>query len=120
MAYAGDVLLDPSSGRRLIFRRTSAQTRGRLIEYALHFATDEQAPEPNVHLDREHVVEVVVGALVACVGGRLQRLRVGEVQLIDRGEAFAVWNPFPSPAAAVWQTFPALDTEAQLEAGVRP
>ena len=120
MAQAGDVLLDRRSGRRLIFRRTSAQTRGRLIEYALHFAPDEGPAEPCAQLDREHVLEVVLGKLVACVGGRLQRLSVGDVQLIGRGEAFAVWNPFPSPAAAVWQTFPALDTEAQLEAGVRP
>jgi mannose-6-phosphate isomerase-like protein (cupin superfamily) len=119
MARTGDVLLDPSSGRRLIFRRTSAQTRGRVTEYAVHFVANERQPEPLVHLDREHVLEVVLGSLVASVRGRQQGLSVGEVLLIAAGEAFAVWNPFSSPAVAVWQTLPALDTEAQLEASAR-
>jgi glyoxylate utilization-related uncharacterized protein len=119
MARTGEVLLDPTSGRRLIFRRTSAQTRGRLTEYAVHYGGDERRPEPQVDADREHILEVVEGSLVACVAGRLQRLAAGDVLLIDRGQAHAVWNAFPDPAAAVWQTCPAVDTEARIEARCR-
>ena len=116
MARAGEVLVDPTSGRRLIFRRTSAQTSGRLTEYAVHYGGLEARPEPQVHADREHVLEVVDGWLQACVAGRTQQLVVGDVLLIDRGQAHVVWNASPWPAAAVWQTFPCLDTEAEIEA----
>ena len=69
MARAGEVLLDPTSGRRLIFRRTSAQTGGRLTEYAVHYCVDEPTPDAQVDADREHILEVVEGTLVACVAG---------------------------------------------------
>jgi mannose-6-phosphate isomerase-like protein (cupin superfamily) len=119
MPRPGDVLLDPRSGRRLIVRRTSAQTGGRLIEYAVHYLINEARPEADVQADREHILEVVDGALEASVSGRVQSLSVGDVLLIGQGEPFAVWNALPSPAIAVWQTCPALDTEALLEADLR-
>ena len=120
VARAGEVLVDPTSGRRLIFRRTSTQTSGQLTEYAVYYCADEPTPEPHADADREHILEVVDGSLVACVAGRRQRLAPGDVLLIDRGQAHAVWNALPSPAAAVWQTFPALDTEGRIEARCRP
>jgi mannose-6-phosphate isomerase-like protein (cupin superfamily) len=116
MARAGEVLLDPTSGRRLIFRRTSAQTGGRLTEYAVHYGAHEPRPEPRVDHDREHLLEVVEGSLMAWVAGRVQRLAAGDVLLIDTGQPHAVWNGCTSAAVAVWQTFPCLDTEAQIEA----
>ena len=116
MARSGDVLIDPSMGTRLSFRRTAAQTRGRLTEYRVDYSANAPRPEPQLHLDREHVLEVINGSLVACVSGREHSLAAGDVLLIGKGEAHAVWNPLPHPAVAVWQTVPALDTEAQLEA----
>ena len=37
MARAGDVLENPSSGDRLTFLRTAAETGGELLEYELEF-----------------------------------------------------------------------------------
>jgi uncharacterized RmlC-like cupin family protein len=116
MVRPGDVLHDPTSGRRLIFGRTSSQTGGRLIEYTLHYRGREQHAGPRVDADREHLVEVFRGRLVASVGGRLQQLQPGDVLLITPGMPHAIWNAFDAPAAAVWQTLPALDTELRLTA----
>jgi quercetin dioxygenase-like cupin family protein len=115
MARSGDVLNDLTSGRRLVFRRTSAQTGGRLAEYAVQYGRDEPQPVPHVEADREHLVEVLRGHLTASLSGRIQRLGPGDVLLIRTGEPHAVWNAFDAAAEAVWQTYPALDTESQLE-----
>ena len=116
MARNGDTLSNSTSTRRLVFRRTSAQTGGRLVEYAVQYGGSEPQPASRVDMDREHLVEVLRGGLVANVSGRIQRLRPGDVLLITPGEPHAVWNAFDAPAEAVWQTFPALDTESRLHA----
>lgn len=116
MAHPGDVLRHPTSGRRLIFRRTSAQTRGRLIEYDVYYTAAETRPPEHAHADQEHQVELLGGSLQASVAGRLQHLHVGDVLLISAGEAHAIWNAAAGPAHAVWHTFPARDAEAGLEA----
>jgi quercetin dioxygenase-like cupin family protein len=115
MARPGDVLSDPTLGRRLTFRRTSAQTGGRLVEYAVRYRPAEPRPEDHGHPDREHLVEVLRGSLTASLSGRIHHLAPGDVLLIANGETHAVWNASASPAHAVWHTVPALDTEAQLE-----
>jgi quercetin dioxygenase-like cupin family protein len=120
MARGGEILNDPTSGRRLTFRSTSAQTGGRLVEYAVQYGGNEPQPAPRVDADREHLFEVLRGCLVARVSGRIQHLRPGDVLLVTPGEPHAVWNAFDAPAEAVWQTFPALDTESRLHARYQP
>jgi quercetin dioxygenase-like cupin family protein len=71
-------------------------------------------------MDRGHLVEVLRGSLVASMSGRTQHLSQGDVLFITPGKPHAVWNTFDSPAEAVWQTFPALDTESRLRARYRP
>ena len=117
VAKPGDVLIDPRTGRRLRLRCSAVQTGGRLVEYAIQFGPRESRPPlEQVDADREHLVEVLHGCLQAIVAGHLHRLEVGDVLLIGRGESYTLWNAFEAPAEAVWQTFPAEDTEARLRA----
>jgi mannose-6-phosphate isomerase-like protein (cupin superfamily) len=116
MAQPGDVLLHPRTGRRLIFRRTAAQTAGRLLEYAIYYRVREEQPIEHRHADLEQQVEVLEGALCASVAGQAQRLEPGDVLLLPAGVCHAVWNPADRPARAVWHTFPAGEMEATLEA----
>ncbi len=116
MAQPGDVLRQPISGRRLIFRRTAAQTGGRSLEYTLHYRRDETQAAEHTHARQEHQLEVLDGALELSLCGRTQRLEPGDVLLVPAGMPHAVWNPFDVPSRAVWHTFPAGDTEARLEA----
>jgi hypothetical protein len=117
VASHGDVLIDPTTGRQLRFRCTAVQTGGRLVEYAIQFGASEPRPLlGHVDPDREHLVEVLRGCLQAIVGGHLHRLAPGDVLMIGRGESYSMWNAFEAAAEAVWQTFPAEDTEARLRA----
>jgi quercetin dioxygenase-like cupin family protein len=116
MARPGDVLLDPSTGKRLVFRRTSTQTAGRLLECDVYFGAREARPDEHAHRAQEHQIEVLSGSLKACLGGRVQALRPGDVLLIPPGDKHAVWNPSAKGAHVVWHAFPALETETRLEA----
>src|SRR5690348_771157 len=109
MALPGDVLLHPTTGQRLIFRRTSAQTGGRVLEFAVYYRVDESSPPEHSHVDQEHQVEVLEGQLLASLSGRVQTLSAGDVLLIPAGQPHAVWNASRGPAHAVWYTFPAHD-----------
>jgi quercetin dioxygenase-like cupin family protein len=116
MARPGDVLLDPSTGKRLVFRRTARQTAGRVLECDLFFAAHETRPDEHAHRAQEHQIEVLSGSLKACLGGRVQALRAGDVLLIPPGDKRAVWNPSARAAHVIWHAFPALETESRLEA----
>jgi quercetin dioxygenase-like cupin family protein len=116
MARPGDVLVHPDSSRKLIFRRTTSQTTGRLVEFDVFYGTREPRPDAHAHDLQEHQIELLEGSMKACVAGRVQVLCPGEVLLISPGDSHAVWNPSSSAAHAVWRTYPALETEASLEA----
>ena len=115
MANPGDVLVHPTSGRRLIFRRTTAQTSGRFLDYILHYGCEESRPVEHAHVDQEHQLEVLDGALEVSLCGRRHRLEPGDVLLVPAGKPHAAWNPFELPSRAMWHTLPAGGTETRLE-----
>src|SRR3954468_7845033 len=112
MARPGDALLPPTNGQRLVFRRTTAQTHGHLLELEVDYTPRETRPEEHVHEAQEQQVEILSGALRVVLNGRLQRLGPGDVLMIPAGATHAIWNACASPARAVWHTYPALDTES--------
>ena len=49
MAYTGQILDNPVSGERIIFRKTAADTDGELLELDLELAPDGHVPGKHVH-----------------------------------------------------------------------
>ena len=49
MAYTGQIVDNPVSGERIIFRRTAADTGGELLEIDLELAPDGHVPGKHVH-----------------------------------------------------------------------
>jgi hypothetical protein len=49
VARAGDVLDDPTTGSRLVFLRTAAETGGELLEYELTFIPGGFSARDHVH-----------------------------------------------------------------------
>jgi len=99
----------------MIFRRTTAQTAGRVLEYTIDYRPCEAHLEEHVHPEQEHQVEILEGSLEISLCGRTQHLEPGEVLLVPAGQAHVVWNGTGAPARAMWHTFPAGQTEVQLE-----
>ena len=115
MPQPGRVLLNRVTGQRLIFRRTAAQTRGRLLEVELLYPPGGHRPPDHLHPEQEATLEVLGGTLLARVEGRPRSIAAGDVLVVQPGARHAVWNPGPTEARAVWLTYPALASEALLE-----
>ncbi len=65
MAYSGQVLDNPVSGERIVFRKTAADTGGPLLAFDLFLAPDGHVPGLHVHPAQEERFEVVRGTLPA-------------------------------------------------------
>ena len=115
MANAGDVLENPFTGQSLTFRRTTADTGGELLEIESSWAGGGTAPPEHYHPHQEEHFEVVEGELRARVAGTEQTVRAGETLDVPAGTPHTMWNLGPARARAVWQTRPALKSEAFFE-----
>lgn len=115
MANTGDVLENPFTGQTLTFRRTAADTGGELLEVESSWAGGGQEPPEHYHPSQEERFEVLEGELRARIGGEERTVRAGEAFVVPVRTPHSMWNPGPAPARAVWQTRPALKTEAFFE-----
>jgi quercetin dioxygenase-like cupin family protein len=115
MASTGDVLENPFTGQNLTFRRTTADTGGELLEVESSWAGAGQEPPEHYHPHQEERFEVLEGELRARIDGTEHTVRPGETLAVPAGTPHSMWNPGPGHARAVWQTRPALKTEAFFE-----
>ena len=73
MARAGDVLENPATGDRLVFRKTARETNGGSVEYEVTFRPSGFAAREHVHPKQEERHEVVAGTLRLVVAGASRR-----------------------------------------------
>jgi quercetin dioxygenase-like cupin family protein len=115
MPQPGRVMLNRANGQSLIFRRTAAQTRGRILEVEILYPPGGRQPPDHLHPEQEVTIELLEGGLRVRLNGRLRDVAAGEVLVLQAGACHAAWNPGRAPARGVWLTYPALDTESLLE-----
>jgi mannose-6-phosphate isomerase-like protein (cupin superfamily) len=115
MAKPGDMLENPFTGQSLTFRRTAAETGGELLEVESSWAGGGTEPPEHHHPRQDEHFEVLEGELRARIAGSEQTVRAGETLDVPAGTPHTMWNPGGGRARAVWQTRPALRTEAFFE-----
>lgn len=116
MARAGDVLENPVSGQRLIFRKTAQDTGGELLEMeSVYTRPTSSRPPEHYHLHQEERFEVLSGSVRTLVDGETRTLREGEVLVVSPGTPHEMWSEEGGEARVLWQTRPALKTEAFFE-----
>jgi quercetin dioxygenase-like cupin family protein len=115
MAKSGEVLENPVTGQRIIFRRTSGDTKGELLEVeSVYTKPSPSRPPAHYHRAQEEIFHVLAGELHAAIGGKRRTLKAGETLVVVEGTRHEMW----AEAAGVrvnWQTRPALRTEAFFE-----
>ncbi len=115
MAVAGNELVNPVTGHRLVFRQTAAETGGALVDVDSFWAPGPQAQPDHYHPFQEERFEVVSGRLFVRLGGHGRILRAGDVLIIPPGVPHEISNGGGEVAHVIWQTRPALETEAFFE-----
>lgn len=115
MARAGDELHNPVTGQRLVFRRTTADTGGDLLEVESVWAPGGVEPVAHFHPKQDEHFAVLEGRLAARVGREERVLEKGDVLDVPAAAVHSMWNAHDGETRAVWRTTPALETEAFFE-----
>ena len=107
MALTGEVLENPVSGQRIIFRRTG----GDLLEVeAVYAKPTPSRPPVHYHPYQRERFEVLSGRLEVMVDGKERTLEEGEVLTVPPGTPHSMWSE-ESGTRVTWQTRPAMKTE---------
>jgi quercetin dioxygenase-like cupin family protein len=115
MARAGDELVNPVTGQRLVFLKTASETGGALLEMESFYQPHGWPPGRHYHPIQRERFEVRSGALCVSLNGTQRRLEPGEVLVIEPGMVHEMWNGGSELAQVNWQVQPALKTEQLFE-----
>jgi quercetin dioxygenase-like cupin family protein len=110
MAYAGQILENPVSGERIVFRKTSADTDGEMLTFEL-FLT----PDGHVHPQQEERFEVVKGTMKFRKGLKTVFARAGDTVVVPPGVVHRFENAGEEPAHVLVEVRPALRMEQLFE-----
>jgi mannose-6-phosphate isomerase-like protein (cupin superfamily) len=108
MAYTGQILDNPVSGERIIFRKTAADTDGELLEIDLELAPDGHVPGKHVHPVQEERFEVLSGTMKFKMGRETVIAEAGDVVTVPAGVSHKFENGGEETAYARVQVRPAL------------
>ena len=115
MAYAGQVLKNPISGERIVFRKTAADTAGELLAFELFLSPDGHVPGAHVHPEQEERFEVVKGTMKFQKGLRTSIAREGDKVAVPPGTMHRFANAGEETAHVLVEVRPALRMEQLLE-----
>ena len=118
MAHAGQVLENPVSGERIVFRETAGDTGGELLAIDLELSPDGHAPGVHIHPLQQERFEVVSGRIRFRKGLRTAIAEPGDVVVVPPGTAHAFANAGPGEARARVEVRPALRMEELFETAV--
>ncbi|HUE98906.1 MAG TPA: hypothetical protein VMN99_06605 [Anaerolineales bacterium] len=96
MPKAGDVIENPITTDRIIFRKTWRDTNGELLQFDNYHKPGGIGPNPHFHPLQEETFEVVEGTFGITRNGQEQFLNSGEKAIISKRPRKS--NAEPSPA----------------------
>ncbi len=118
MAHAGEILDNPITGERIIFRETAADTDGELLAIDLILAPDGHVPGAHVHPSQEERFEVLSGTMKFRLGRKKIIANAGDVVTVPAGSIHKFANAGDEPAHVRVEVRPALKMEQLFETTV--
>jgi quercetin dioxygenase-like cupin family protein len=118
MAYAGQMVENPVTGERIVFRQTSADTDGELVAIDLALPVGGHVPGVHIHPLQEERFEVTEGKMKFRYGLRTIVAEAGETVVVPAGKIhnFAQYGDEPSQCRV--EIRPALKMEQLFETTV--
>jgi len=115
MAKAGDEIVNPRTGQRMVFLETSSETGGELVQIDT-YNPPTGVPEPeHVHPFQESGAEVISGSLRFRVGGEERSVKAGESITIPANTPHHFWNDGEEEAHFIGWFRPALKIDRFFE-----
>jgi quercetin dioxygenase-like cupin family protein len=119
VASAGDVLENPVTGERIVFRRTAAETGGEALEYELFFRPQGFLVREHLHPGQSERHEVLEGKLGLHLDGEDRVLEPGDAVVVPAAAPHRLFPVGEEKVNALFELRPALRTEQLLETFVR-
>ena len=116
MAASGDTIENPQVGERVVFRITTEESAGELLQFDFFLSRGARQPSSHRHMEQESRFEVTAGQLGARIGGGRPRIfRPGETLIIPAGTHHVIWNADEGETQALVEIEPAGNFEQFLE-----
>jgi uncharacterized RmlC-like cupin family protein len=115
MARAGDELVNPVSGERIVFLQTAADTDRQLLEMDDFWTRPGHRTLEHVHPEMQERWEVIAGSVRFRIAGVERIAGPGEVVIAPAGVPHMAWNPDAAPVHLRIQMRPALRWELFVE-----
>lgn len=115
MTAAARVYRDAVSGETMCFTRTAADTGGELLEMKTDYRPNSPKPPPHYHPRQSEHFEVISGSMTVEMNGTQRVYHTGETFDVPAGIAHAMWNAGEAQTQLLWQTRPALNSQAFFE-----
>src|SRR3954462_13738482 len=119
MAYAGQMVENPVTGERIVFRQTAADTAGELVAIDLSLPVGGHVPGVHIHPNQEEAFHVTSGKMKFRYGLKTIVAEAGERVVVRAGKthSFAQYGDEPSQCRV--EIRPALKMEQLFETTVR-
>lgn len=116
MAVAGNTIENPQSGERVVFRVTTQESGGQLLQFDFYLREGAKQPSSHRHMAQESRFKVISGKLGARLGGGKDRIyEPGETLIVPCGTHHQVWNASEGEVHALVDFEPAGNFEQFLE-----
>jgi quercetin dioxygenase-like cupin family protein len=115
MIRAGDVLENPVTGERLIFRKTSHETGGEAVVVEAFVKPNGAVAAAHVHPNQEERFQVLTGSVGFRVGREKLVAGPGQRLTVPAGTPHKFWNAGEEEAHFVCEVRPALQFEQLIE-----
>ena len=116
MARAGEELVNPATGQRILFKQTAADTDGELLEMETWYRAGGVRAPAHYHPKQDERFEVLSGAVLCAIDGEERVLREGDVLKVPARTVHEFGGHPDEDAHVRWETRPALRTEEFFEA----
>ncbi len=115
MIHAGDMLENPITGERLLFRKTSSDTGGEVVVLETFVKPDGFVAAAHVHPYQEERFEILDGSVGFMLEGKEFVAGPGEKLTVPAGTPHRFWNAGEEEARFVCEVRPALQFEQLIE-----
>jgi quercetin dioxygenase-like cupin family protein len=115
MARAGDELVNPITGERIVFLQTAADTAGRLLEMDDFWTRPGHRTLEHIHPEMQERWEVIAGRVCFRIDGVERIAGPGEVVIAPAGVPHMAWTLDDAPVHLRIQMRPALRWERFVE-----
>jgi quercetin dioxygenase-like cupin family protein len=115
VAKAGDEIVNPRTGQRMVFLQTGEDNGGELVRIDTYNPPTGVAEPEHVHPFQESGAEVLSGTLRFSVGGRESSVKAGESITIPADTPHFFWNDGEEEAHSVGWFRPALKIDRFFE-----